>query len=375
MQPLPENIIPLLEAMKRLNASDLHLKTSVPPVYRVAGGLRRADTVPFDPDKRQIEGLMKPIVPELKWQIFEKRGAVDFSFHLPDGDRFRINLMKSHDHMHAAIRRVKGEIPSFEELHLPPIYEKLSNETPEGMILVVGVTGSGKSSTMASMIDHINATRSEHIISIEDPVEYAFTPKKSIVSQREIGIDLDSFADGLRSAVRQDPDVIFVGEMRDKETVLAGVQAAETGHLVFGTLHTADTMQAVQRMLEFFPKEDQEFIRRSLANVLKAILAQKLLPATDPEISRVPACEVLVVEAAVREKIRNGEDEVIPALIASNTGQGMQTFNQALRNLVMSGMIYTDTAMEYAPNREQLEAALHGIETAAQTAVHRIKKH
>ncbi len=372
--PLPDSIIPLLEAMRRLNASDLHMKVGTPPVYRVAGTLRRADMPSFAVNEGQIEKLMEAITPKLKLDLYERRGSVDFSYHLPDGDRFRINILKSYDQMHAAIRRVKAEIPSFEELHLPPIYQKLSDETPEGLILVVGVTGSGKSSTMAAMIDHINIHRSENIISIEDPVEYAFRPKRSIVSQREIGIDLESFADGLRSAVRQDPDVIFVGELRDKDTVLAAIQASETGHLVFGTLHTADTMQAVQRMLEFFPKEDQDFIRRSLSNTLKAIMAQKLLPACDEKISRVPACEVLIVDAAVRDKIRNNEDEVIPALIASSSSLGMQSFTQSLRQLISTGMIYVDTAMEFAPNREQLEAALHGIETSAQTAVHRVKR-
>lgn len=376
MNPMPDSVIPLLEAMKRLNASDLHLKVGVPAVYRIGGELRKSDLPPFAPGEHQIEKLMSPIMPKIRQTDFETRGAADFSFHLPStGDRFRINVLKSYDQMHVAIRRVKATVPDFNELHLPPIYRKLSEEVFEGMILVVGVTGSGKSSTLAAMIDHINTIRADNIISIEDPIEYSLTPKKSIISQRELGIDLISFADGLRSAVRQDPDIIFVGEMRDRDTVLAGIQAAETGHLVFGTLHTADTMQAMTRMLEFFKQEEQGFVRNSLANCLKAICAQRLLPTIDPAIGLVPAAEVLIVDSVVREKIRANEDHDLPDLIASNTAGGNRSFTLSLQELIMAGVIYTDVAMEYAPNREQLSSMLHGIQLSAQTMVHRIRKH
>ncbi|MBU0639621.1 MAG: PilT/PilU family type 4a pilus ATPase [Planctomycetes bacterium] len=373
-QPLPDSIIPLLQEMKNLEASDLHMKTGVPPVYRVGGHLRRTKMPAFKVDGREIEHLMKPITPERRWPIYEERGALDFSFTLPDGDRFRINILRAGDHMHAAIRRVKAVIPGYEELHLPPIYNKLATETFEGLIIICGVTGCGKSTTMAAMIDHINATRACNIISIEDPVEYSFHPKMAIVSQREIGLDLDAFSDGLRSAVRQDPDVIFVGEMRDKETVLAALQAAETGHLVFCTLHTADTMQSLTRMLEFFPREQHDFIRSAIANGLKAVCAQRLLPAIDPKILRVPATEVLLAEAVVREKIRDGEDEDLPSIIIGSSEAGMHSFNMSLARLVEEGYVYTDTAMEYAPNREQLIGSLRGIKTSAQTLVHRIKR-
>ncbi|RMF84910.1 MAG: PilT/PilU family type 4a pilus ATPase [Planctomycetota bacterium] len=373
MNELPNSIIPLLEAMKHLDASDLHLKNGIPPTYRIAGHLRKADMPPFKIDGREIEGLMEPIIPPMRADVYEKRGALDFAFHLPDGDRFRINIMRAGNHMHAAIRRVKGEIPSFEELHLPPIYAKLAHEAHEGIILICGVTGCGKSTTMAAMIDHINATRMCHIISIEDPVEYSFRPKKAIVSQREIGLDLESFADGIRSAVRQDPDVIFVGELRDKETVIAALQAAETGHLVFGTLHTADTMQSLTRMLEFFPREQHAFIRSAVANTIVAIAAQRLLPAIDPKILRVPATEVLLGEPIVKEKIREGDDEDLPAIIAGSSASGMHNFTMSLAELVEKELVYMDTAVEYAPNREQLVGQIRGIKTSAQTLVHRIK--
>ncbi|MCA9245252.1 MAG: PilT/PilU family type 4a pilus ATPase, partial [Phycisphaerales bacterium] len=339
MHDLPETIQPLLEAMKKLDASDLHLKTGVPPCYRVAGKLRRTDIPPIHVDGRDIEGLMKPIVPPRKWEDYERRGATDFAFLLPDGDRFRINVMRSCDHMHAAIRRVKATIPNFAELHLPPVMQRLAEETFEGLIMVCGVTGSGKSTTMAAMIDHINANRYCNIVSIEDPIEYGFKPKNAIISQREIGLDVESFADGLRSAVRQDPDVIFVGEMRDHETVLAALQAAETGHLVFATLHTADTMQSIGRILEFFAPEQHAFIRSSLANSLKAICAQRLLPAIDEKILRVPAMEVLLGDAIVKEKIREGEDEDIPGIISGSKEGGMQNFTMALARLVQSDLV------------------------------------
>ncbi len=373
MHELPDSIIPLLEAMRKLEASDLHLKTGVSPTYRVAGRLRKTDIPPINPGGRDIERLMKTIIPERRAHVFEERGALDFAYNLPNGDRFRINILRAGDHMHTAIRRVKPDIPKFDELHLPPIYRKLAEETFEGLILVCGVTGCGKSTTQASMIDHINETRQCHIISIEDPVEYAFKPKQAIISQREIGLDLESFADGLRSAVRQDPDVIFVGEMRDRETVLAALQASETGHVVFATLHTADTMQSLTRMLEFFPRDQHHFVRSAISNGLRAITAQRLLPAIDPKISRVPATEVMLAESIVKEKIREGEDEDLPSIVSASRHAGMHSFTMSLADLVEKEYVYLDTAMEYAPNREQLIGAVRGIKTTAQTLVHRVK--
>lgn len=374
MQQLPDSIIPLLESMGKLDASDLHLKTGIPPTFRIGGHLRKTDIPILEPGAGDIERLMRPIIPERRFSIYEEKGSLDFAYTLPDGDRFRINILRAGNHMHTAIRRVKANIPDFAELHLPPIYQKLAMEAHEGLILVCGVTGCGKSTTMASMIDYINTNKQCHIISIEDPVEYSFKPKKAIVSQREIGLDLDNFADGLRSAVRQDPDVIFVGELRDKETVLAALQAAETGHLVFGTLHTADTMQSLTRMLEFFPREQHEFVRSAISNSVLAITAQRLLPAIDPAILRVPATEVLLAEMVVKEKIREGEDEDLPAIISGSKEAGMHSFTMSLAELVEKNLVYLDTAMEYAPNREQLLGSVRGIKTQAQTLVHRVKR-
>ncbi len=376
MQPggLPDTIVPLLEKMAEIQASDLHLKTGIPPVYRVAGELRRTSLPPITVNSRIIEKLMEPIIPANRRAIFDEKGGLDFAYNLPSGDRFRINILRSCDQMHAAIRRVKGQIPSFDELRLPPIYRKLSEEAGEGIVIVCGVTGCGKSTTQAAMIDHINETQAVNIISVEDPIEYTFKPKKSIVSQRELGLDVETFADALRGAVRQDPDVVFIGEMRDRETLMAALQAAETGHLVFCTLHTADTMQSLSRILEFFPPDQHTFIRSSLANSLKAILAQRLLPAMDPKVSRVPACEVLLGEGIVKEKIREAADTDLPEIILGAREMGMQSFTQALADLVQQDLIYMDVAMEYAPNREALKGMMHGIKLSAQTLVHRIKR-
>ncbi len=374
MCAMPDSIIPLLAKMESLGASDLHLKTGVPPVYRIAGELKRTSLESFEVNSRLIEKLMEPIIPDHRKHLWEEKGGVDFAHNLPNGDRFRINILRSCDQMHAAIRRVKGRIPSFEELWMPPIYQKLAEQTFEGIIIVCGVTGCGKSTTQAAMIDHINDSQAVNIISIEDPIEYTFKPKKSIVSQREIGLDVPNFAEALRHAVRQDPDVIFIGETRDRETLLAALQAAETGHLVFCTLHTADTMQALGRILEFFPPDQHAFIRSSLANTLKAICAQRLIPAIDPEISRVAATEVLIGDPVVREKIREGGDTDLPEIIAGSIDAGMRNFTHSLVELIEQGLIYTDVAMEYAPSREALKSRLTGIKTSAQTMVHRIKR-
>jgi twitching motility protein PilT len=374
MNVMPQSIVPLLEKMAELEASDLHLKTGVPPVYRVGGELRRTSLPPIPVNSRMIEKLMDPIIPAARRSVFEEKGGLDFAYNLPNGDRFRINVLRSCDQMHAAIRRVKGAIPNFEELHLPPIYAKLADQSVEGLIIVCGVTGCGKSTTQAAMIDYINMTQAVNIISIEDPIEYSFLPKKAIISQREIGLDIQFFADALRSAVRQDPDVVFIGEMRDRETMVAALQAAETGHLVFCTLHTADTVQALARILEFFPADQHGFIRSSLANGLRAIMAQRLLPAVDERISRVPACEVLLAEGIVKEKIREGMDADLPEIILGSKEAGMRNFTQSLAELVEQGLVYADVAMENAPNREALKGMMQGIKTSAQTLIHRVKR-
>lgn len=367
----------LLGSMKKIEASDLHIKVGVPPTYRIGGLLRPIDAPPLKGE--ETDHLLDPVMTDAQKERYERTGNLDFATYTEDGERFRVNVFRAGGHLHAAIRRVRAEIPSYAKLHLPGVYGKLVEETAEGMVLVVGVTGSGKSSTLAAMLEHINATRSENVITIEDPVEFRFTPKKSIVSQREIGLDVENYPTALRYIVREDPDVIMIGELRDHDTVLAAIQAAETGHLVFGSLHTADTMQAFSRMLEFFPPQDHAFIRSALSNTLRAICAQRLLPALETfETKVVPATEVLLGGGIVKEKIREGMDEDLPAIVNSNTGQdpgeGMHSFTASLAQLVKKEVVSRQVAMDYAPNREALDSVLKGVEVKAQTLVHRIKK-
>jgi len=371
MVPGPLSIQRLLGAMKKVEASDLHIKVGVPPVFRISGLLRHMQGDPLTGD--EADHLLDPLLNDAQKARFANGGNLDFATHLNDGERFRVNMFRAGGHTHAAIRRVKAEIPNYSNLHLPKIYSELVDKTMEGLVLVVGVTGSGKSSTLAAMIEHINATRAENIITVEDPVEYRFIPKKSIVSQREIGIDVNDYPSALKYIVREDPDVVFIGEMRDHDTVLAAVQAAETGHLVFGSMHTADTMQAFSRILEFFPVEEHGFLRHALSNTLRAVCAQRLLPAVEGfEVGVVPACEVLIGTPTVREKIRQGEDNDLPSVVSRNE-EGMQSFTHALADLVKKEWVSMSTAMDYAPNRDALSSILKGVEVKAATLVSRLK--
>ncbi|MGP1345408.1 MAG: type IV pilus twitching motility protein PilT [Phycisphaerales bacterium] len=381
----------LLAHMRSLGASDLHLKVGLPPTYRVNGRLgspRGAQPLTAEDTER----MLNEIIPPAKRQRFDTQGDIDFStfqeydepisaseskdasgkdvdlneqtrsFTKHRSDRFRCNVFRAGGAMHAAIRRVKPDIPTFESLNLPPIYRKLADETHEGLILVVGVTGSGKSTTLACMLERVNETRAENIVTIEDPVEYQIHPAKSVVSQREIGTDVSSYAEALKYVVRQDPDVIFIGELRDHDTVLAAIQAAETGHLVFGSLHTADTMQTFSRIVEFFPENEHAFVRSAMANSLKAVCAQRLLPALETAgVGTVPATEVLLATTLVKEKIREAEDDDIPTIIANSKSDGMHSFTDSLGDLIEREMVSITTAMEFAPHREALQSRLKGV--------------
>jgi twitching motility protein PilT len=362
----------LLEAMGKLGASDLHIKVGVPPTFRINGIIKPVNGEPLT--EEEADHIVDPIFPEKLREKYERDGSVDFATFVGD-DRFRCNVYRAGGHLHAAIRRVKADIPSYESLHLPEVYGKIVSTSNDGLILVCGVTGSGKSTTLAAMIEQLNASEAVNIITIEDPVEYRFSKKKAIVSQREIGIDVPSYPIAMRSVVRQDPDVIFIGELRDHETVMSAIQAAETGHLVFASLHTADTMQTFNRLLEFFPREQHGFIRSSLANTLRAVFAQRLLPALpETKLGVVPATEVLINSPSVREKIREGFDEDLPAIINQSIPDGMRSFTYSLTELVKREQVALQTAMGFAPNREALDSALKGVEVRASTMVSRIRK-
>ncbi len=360
----PEQVIEnLLTNMAKYGASDLHLKVGYSPTYRVGGSLRKIE-MPALPDTEYIRNMMRLLVPPSRLADYEKAGDLDFSYSSTSGERYRINIFRAGSETHAAIRRVESKIPTFEGLNLPPIYKKICDRAGDGLVLISGVTGCGKSSTLAAMVNHMNHIRYAHIITIEDPVEYKFTPDKCIISQREIGIDVPNFREALRYAVRQDPDIILIGEMRDRDTMMAALQAAETGHLVFGSLHCSDAQQAFSRILEFFPREEHGFIRSSLTNSLQAICVQRLLPCIE-EDKRVPATEVLINNSLVKDKIRNEEDQDIPAIINQSLGEGMRSFTASLAELIEKELIHYDTAMQYAPNREQLASRVKGIQTAS----------
>lgn len=362
----------LLQKMAEVKASDLHLKVGSPPVLRINSELHAVQSGPLEPDDTQQ--LIDRLIPESLRADLEEKGGIDFSYHEQASERFRCSVFYAGGALHAAIRRVNPEIPDFDELHLPPIYKKIADESHEGLVVVCGVTGSGKSSTLAAMIDHINKDRPANIITIEDPVEYLFRPKKAFISQREVGIDVKDFPTALRGAVRQDPDLIMIGELRDRETMMSGLMAAETGHLVFCTLHTADTLQSFARILEFFPSSEHGFIRSSLANGLRAVMAQRLLPSVKPGVGVVPATEVLLKTPIVSDRIRDGEDEDLPAILHSSESEGMHDFTTSLARLLDEDYVDLKTAEEYAPNREALRSKARGIKVAADKLVHRIHR-
>jgi twitching motility protein PilT len=375
MEKLPapkETIAKLLTSMSQLGASDLHLKVGYAPYYRVAGHLRRVDMPPI-PNSPFVEEMLADLIPPNRRNDFERSGDLDFSTAgLGSADRFRVNLFRSMGETHAAIRRVQSKIPSFEELSLPPVYKKTIEQSVDGLILVSGVTGSGKSSTLAAMLQHLNEIRGLHIITIEDPIEYVFHAKKSIISQREIGIDIPSYPEALRYVVRQDPDCILIGEMRDRETMLAALQSAETGHLVLGSLHCSDAQQTFARILEFFPRTEHAFIRSSLANSLSAILCQRLMPGIEPG-TRFPATEVLLNNSITKEKIIHEQDEDIPAIISQCHEEGMRSFTYSLCELIEKEKVHFDTAMEHAPSREALASMVKGIKTSSQSLISRVR--
>jgi len=345
----------------KTQANDLHLKVGQPPKLRLYGRLK--DTTGEVLTEPRMEQLVFGILSPAQKQIFLEHGTLDFAHEIGDEDRFRINIFRQRGMISLAARRVSANVPPFEELHLPKTLETICDRT-QGLVLVVGPTGCGKTTTIASMINHINHTRSCHIVTIEDPIEYLFKDAKAIVSQREIGIDVQDFEDALRYLMRQDPDVVFVGEMRDARTVTAGKRAAETGHLVFGTMHSANASQAIHRLLDLFPQDERDLARQTLSLAVKAIISQVLLPSITEGIDRLPAIEILLANPAVRKLISEGREADLPSVIRSCQQEGMRDLTDHLCELVKNGSIHPEEAYKYAPSKEELKMALKGIRTS-----------
>lgn len=332
----------LLELAAQRRASDIHLTVESPPVMRIDGALTRIGEELLS--REDIEVLAQSIMNESQREKFAGLGELDFSYSLPGVGRFRVNAFRQRGSVGIVIRLIPFQVPAPEQLGLPPACVELAN-LHKGLVLVTGPTGSGKSTTLASLVDYINRTRSSHIVTVEDPIEYLHKHRMSLVNQREIGNDTMSFFNALRAVLRQDPDVILVGEMRDLETISTAVTAAETGHLVFSTLHTNDATQAVDRMIDVFPPHQQQQIRVQLAAVLQGVIAQQLLPRADQK-GRVAALEVLLVTPAVRNLIREGKTHQIPTVIQTNGRLGMQSMEKAIQEHLRTGRISNEVAQE-----------------------------
>ncbi len=344
------NIYDLLEKTIELGASDLHITVGFPPVMRINGELSKYGEDILLPDDNMI--LVKQILDEEKFQKLEEKGEFDTSVSYHKLGRFRVNIFKQRGTYCMAIRSVALEIPSMEKLGLPPAIKELAKKQ-RGLVLVTGPTGSGKSTTLASIIDYINKNRSAHILTLEDPIEYLHRHNKSIVNQREIGTDSKSFANALRSSLRQDPDVILVGEMRDLETISIALTAAETGHLVFSTLHTIGAAKTIDRIIDVFPSHQQDQILVQLSAVLEGVISQQLISKEDGS-GRIAALEVMVATTAIRNLIREGKTHQIQTSIQTGMKFGMQTMDNDLRNLYSKGIISKESLLTYAIDKDMV---------------------
>ncbi|MEI7539700.1 MAG: type IV pilus twitching motility protein PilT [Candidatus Saccharibacteria bacterium] len=346
----------LLEEVVRRKASDLHLQVGLPPMLRVDGAL--TPFIGFNPlDEQAVEGLVFATLDQDQRQILLKDKEFDFSFAFGTLGRFRVNAYHERGNLAAALRLIPNEIKTVTELGLPNIVMGFA-DYPRGLVLITGPTGSGKSTTLAALVDKINSERSQHIITIEDPIEFTHKSKKSAVVQREVHYDTYSFSAALRSSLRQDPDVVLIGEMRDLETISAAITIAETGHLVFATLHTNSASQSIDRMIDVFPPHQQPQIRAQLSNILMAICSQRLIPSIGG--GRVVAAEVLVTNPAVRNIIREGKTHQLDAVIQTGADQGMQTMDRTLVSLVQNGTVTYDNAYEVAVDLTEFQRLMRG---------------
>jgi twitching motility protein PilT len=356
----PFNFKQAITEMVTRGGSDLHLKVGRPPTIRVAGDLYQLEQSPLKPE--ELKGLAEQIMTPRQVKEFAEHKEADFAIGVPGIGRFRTNVYQQRGTLAFVFRSIPYELMSITELNLPPVLEKIAMK-PRGLVLVTGVTGSGKSTALAAMINHVNQNRRCNIITIEDPIEFLHRDGMANVSQREVGTDTLSFESALRHVLRQDPDVILIGEIRDRVTLDTAMKAADTGHLVFSTLHTTDATQTINRIISFFPPHEHDAVRNLLSTALAAVISLRLVPATDGK-KRVPACEVLINTAAVRDNIRDREKALnIPELIREGTVQyGMQSFDQSLMNWLRRGVISYENALFYSTNPSEFALRVSGIE-------------
>ncbi|QDT00994.1 type IV pilus twitching motility protein PilT [Adhaeretor mobilis] len=351
----------LFRACVKLEASDLHLKVGNPPMVRIDGTLRPMQRSPIE-DEEMVR-LCFPMMSERNRKIFDHDGGADFA-HMVEVDgtnwRFRVNLLQQLGHIGLVARRVNSWIPDFEGLYLPKSMVDLC-KYDQGMVLLAGVTGSGKTTTIGSMLNWINHNYRKHILTLEDPIEFVFTEDKCLINQREIGLDVVDFEVGMKHAVREDPDIMLVGEMRDKETFMTAIHAAETGHLVFGTIHASGAPGTIGRILDLFPQDMHGALRSAISMNMKGIVAQKLLKSIKPGVGRVPTVEIMRFTPTIRKLVQEEEDHKLSGAISVGVEDGMQTFTQSLKQLVDDKLIDRTVALEVAPNPEELKMALKGI--------------
>ncbi len=346
----------VLAAATSGNASDVHIKEGSPVAYRIDGEILSSD---FSPDRALLETFLSEVANEKQIASFWETGDLDLSHREDDVGRFRVNIHRQRNYISINFRWVKNLVMSVGDLGLPDTLERIA-EMPRGIIIMTGTTGSGKSTTLAAMLEHINQIKRSHIITIEDPIEYEFEDKQSIFEQREVGIDTISFGSALKHALRQDPDVIMVGEMRDRESFDAALQAADTGHLVISTLHASNATQTINRILDFYEKAEQEPIREALAINLRAVISQRLVPRAEGK-GRAPACEIMLNSPIVTKLLQEDRLERLPAAVEAGRQEGMLTFNQCLLDLVNNGIVTEEDAIEASDNPEGLRMNFEGI--------------
>lgn len=347
----------LLELAITKDASDLHLKVGSPPYLRIDGEL--IPQLDYRLTDDQTEAFLNEILNERQKAIFAQRNEIDLAYSVKGLGRFRTNVFRQRGSVGIVMRRIKSNIPNFEELNLPDILKQIA-ELRRGFVLVTGTTGSGKSTTLAAMTEYINERRRVHIVTLEDPIEYLHTDKKAIINQREVTIDTRSFKTALKTVMREDPDVILIGEMRDIETFQAAISASETGHLVFSTLHTSDAMQTIDRIIDLFPPNQHDQVRSQLSLNLKAVICQRLLPKADGK-GRVPAVEVMLLNPGIRKLIKENRIAQIPAAIQAGRQESMQTFNDSLKYLVQKKLVTEEEAMLASDHPEELAMNLQGV--------------